>query len=628
MYITIKNLKAQNFLSYENLELTFEDGINIIEGWNEDATTSNGSGKSTVADVLTWALYGMVPRVLRSNEIIRNGAQRTHAEIEFENEFGVQFKVHRSLNPAKLEVWKNGEPIYYEKKPVLQGHLANKILGISYDVFTKTVYFPQNFQTRFLLLTEEERKNILFKIVRLDKFDTIHDEVTNDAKMLLMQYENSRTQLGAKIRLIDEAKELIKAYKIKADGFATEKAKDVASVDGELQSLETELQSMVSKQELLRSKAAKNPEIKLKLQRDIESKQKELEKLVLLREKKATLRSTLGNWYAKDDDYKKELSNLEMTNAPCPYCSRPLDKSFIVSKRQTVLTAAESNLEKIKALEKQVEKIDSFIANHYNPLNAEIDKLKMQLAAETKYDDELDHLESLRSSLFDRRKSLQTHRGKLIVSSNVYLDLIAESKIKIKKMLDEVKSDNLELIQMKEKIGGLRLLRKIFGPHGIKATILDGIINELNQIVKEYLEILYEQSVEVRFEVVEHNLPQRGLTCKIPVSFSMNGKEFPFNALSGGEKRRAILAVDLAISKIMAKRYGNGCNLMILDEVTTDLDEYSRKKFYDLLQYINQNKSIYLIDHSTDAQSIRGANILKVVKKNGISKLYGGGNGL
>jgi DNA repair exonuclease SbcCD ATPase subunit len=78
----------------------------------------------------------------------------------------------------------------------------------------------------------------------------------------------------------------------------------------------------------------------------------------------------------------------------------------------------------------------------------------------------------------------------------------------------------------------------------------------------------------------------------------------PIKTLSGGERTAIDLAVDLAVIDMIEDKAGKGLNIFILDEPFDGLDSVNKTQCLELLKNIDTNKSIVLVDHSSELKEM------------------------
>jgi exonuclease SbcC len=96
----LSKVLAENFQSWKNLQFMVSTGVTIIDGWNEDDQTSEGSGKSAVLNAISWNLFGKLPKDAKVDEVIKDGEDSCIVETHFSN----GDSIHRSRNPNELYI--------------------------------------------------------------------------------------------------------------------------------------------------------------------------------------------------------------------------------------------------------------------------------------------------------------------------------------------------------------------------------------------------------------------------------------------------------------------------------------------------------------------------------------------
>lgn len=158
----ITSLELTNWRTHSNTTLDFEKGTNVIIG-------VMGSGKSSIVNAITYALFGTFPglknRSVALKEIIKNKpnqSETSEIKLTFNKEKN-NYKVERIIkldgtNEAKLH--ENGKLIAGPKQKDVNERIE-KILGMDYEIFSRAVYAEQNELDFFLKLSPGERKKNL-----------------------------------------------------------------------------------------------------------------------------------------------------------------------------------------------------------------------------------------------------------------------------------------------------------------------------------------------------------------------------------------------------------------------------------------------------------------------------------
>jgi exonuclease SbcC len=184
---------------------SFRDRVVLdFEGLDLFAITGpTGAGKSSLIDAMTLALYGQVPRVSdKYKQLISHGAERMSVRFDF-SVGGETYRVARTIranggtSAFRLErvVADGTEPLADRDKDV--GAHIERILGLDYDAFVRSVVLPQGQFDAFLKGKPEERRKILVALLNLKVYEDMHGLVNRRAGQARAEAEFIARQLGA-----------------------------------------------------------------------------------------------------------------------------------------------------------------------------------------------------------------------------------------------------------------------------------------------------------------------------------------------------------------------------------------------------------------------------------------------
>jgi exonuclease SbcC len=167
-------LELEGFTSFkERLALDF-DGLDLFA-----ITGPTGAGKSSLIDAIVFALYGQVPRVGREyKQLISHGAERLSVKLDFEvadQRYRVARTARASGNPQTVlerETKKGYEPLAGRVKEIEDA--IERIVGLDYDAFTRSVVLPQGQFDAFLKGEPKERRKILVALLNLGVYEEMH----------------------------------------------------------------------------------------------------------------------------------------------------------------------------------------------------------------------------------------------------------------------------------------------------------------------------------------------------------------------------------------------------------------------------------------------------------------------
>ncbi|MFB6148018.1 MAG: AAA family ATPase, partial [Candidatus Nanohaloarchaea archaeon] len=180
----IAKVELENWKSHHETELDFSTGVNALIG-------TMGSGKSSVLEAITFALYGTTPalksREVTLDDVIRRSPSkaeeaRVKVWLKLDGEmYTVERNIVRDKGTKRSELRKDGELI---EAPSTQEvtEQVEKLLGMDFDSFTRAVYSRQNQLDVFMEMTPGERKEKVDELLKLDRFE--------DARKTVVKVEN------------------------------------------------------------------------------------------------------------------------------------------------------------------------------------------------------------------------------------------------------------------------------------------------------------------------------------------------------------------------------------------------------------------------------------------------------
>ena len=145
---------------------------------------------------------------------------------------------------------------------------------------------------------------------------------------------------------------------------------------------------------------------------------------------------------------------------------------------------------------------------------------------------------------------------------------------------------------------------------GMKTFIFDASLKSLNDCLDDYSSII---GFNIKFTVNTESSKRDFVTL-----IDKDGQLLQYEELSGGEQQLVNVAMAFALHSITSVSLG--INLLFLDELFENLDKANIEIIMDLVKYIGNGKSIYIITHQENF-SISGSNTIKVKKDNGITTI-------
>ncbi|HMV01671.1 MAG TPA: AAA family ATPase [Chitinophagales bacterium] len=613
----IISLKAKNFWSYESIYLTFDKGLCLVDGYNYDEVGSNGAGKSGLFNAICYGLFGDIPKKIKSDDIINrqfDGECVVILEIENNNK---KYIIERSRKPNILRFSINGI-IQADIDSKKTQKLIEKEFGFTFDIFLNSVYFSQN-SSNFLILNDEQKKSILTDLLDLKVFDRAEELVKSDFNKNYAYLSAKQTNYQKTLIDLEILNDQIALYKNKSIFFDNEVEEKLFNLNLELKQILDEIEDKNKKCEVYKNDL-------LIAQKDYDTNSSVYtEKLKTCEELEDLINSNItyqNEIKSQINSIIRDISKTSISFDQCPTCLQKVNQTLLLDIR--TLKEEEARVLKIN-LQNIIEEIKDV------PNLSELNKIKMNLVREL---DQLKlKIETINSSINSVNSIIVqiNHRlddiNKRIDSvkneKNPYIEICNDFNDQLEKGKEFCLNVSNEIIKLEEDNAYLTDLKEIFGNKGIKAYVFDNIVAELNILVNQYLNDLFNGNLRIEFSSFSEN--SKGV---IKQTFNqkifVNDEEVSLGSFSGGEEKRLIFATNLALAQIVSNRSNKDFNIVFFDEVFDGLDYEGKKSTYTLLSKLFKDQykkdSVLIIDHNTEFQTMF-ENVIKIEKRNGISRI-------
>ena len=578
--LTVKTLTVKNFLSvgnqtqainFEGKNLVLVLGENIDLG-GDDAGARNGTGKTTIINAISYALFGdALTQIRKDNLVNKTNNKDMLVAITFEKN-NKTYTIERGRKPQKLKFYINDVE---QESNEAQGENRetqaeiNKLIGMTHAMF-KNIIALNTYTQPFLATKQAEQREIIEQLLGItilsEKADLLKDQMrgTKDELMSEKYRLDSIKQSNEKIS------ESIKTIKLRSSAWQTQKDQDIAKFKDAIE----ELDKVDITSELDAHK---------KLQKHNE----DTKTLTSLQKEKAYHENSLTKADSNVDKTRKDIEYAQ--DAKCPTCEQELhgDKhTQLQDKLQTMLTESEDYSNKLKS--------DLVKIQH------QIDEIGDLGVIPDTYYDSIDEAYNHKGTLKDLKRQLEQTEAK----EDPYAEQIQELTKSAIQKIDYTKANELEdLYRHQEFLYKLLTAKDSF----LRTKIIEQNLTFLNQRLANYLaKVKLPHTVEFKPD--------------LSVAIEELGRELDFDNLSRGERNRLILSLSWAFRDVWEGLYQQ-INLLFIDElVDAGMDtsgvESSMAVLKDMAR--TQNKNIFLISHKDELIS-RVDSVLKVVKENGFT---------
>lgn len=673
--IVLKNIKARNFLSLGKVEVDlYNRGLTVIDGINNDSQSfdSNGSGKSSILEAITYSLYGKTIRGLSGDDVVnrvKGKEMEVILSLEVDNKSYTVARRRKFSGRNSIELIQGLSDITPSSEANLNVFME-ELLGMPFKVFISSIMYNDK-SVKFAVSSNSELKAMFDSILQLDYLEDCLETTKTKLKDLESKKANIETKMSSIASQLSTFEELEKEEKIKYK----RKLKEFQEAQESILEYIEELRKEKDYVEELLSQAKKSVSFK---EADVKTLEKELSNLEApeLTNPKIKYDEELGEIDEVIDQMSHHIKKLRRTlkdfedeieseTKRVKRYERALEEGMKVGDRCTVCNSiiTEENLswtnhETILSLSNSRGKIHgaklriSPIEKDIEDLEEKLKKLrKKQFEVQEKRDKELEQykidLENLKNSEYSiKAKELEAERKELVNLTKNLAELdkkseVLKAKIKGKRseyeryserpVEDDSERYSVKITECKEQlevgktnienlvkdIKALTFWKEAFGLNGIKSALLENIIPFLNTQVNKYLSNLSEGTV---VEFSNSKLLKSGkLSEGFTIDVFVGERKVDYFSASGGERKRIDIAIVLAIQDLLAVRSSKGINIVFMDEVFDALDITGAENVVSLLADMNKSKgSIFLITHNNDFKTYF-SNILTVVKKDGVS---------
>ena len=561
---------ATQGIDFDRKDLTLVLGENLDLGGDG---SRNGTGKTTIINALSYALYGQALTNIRRDNLI-NKTNNKNMLVSLNFSLNDQtYRVERGRKPNVLKLYVNNE----ERQAIddAQGDsretqdAIESILGMTHDMF-RHILALNTYTEPFLSLKANDQRAIIEQLLGI----TLLSERAERIKELNRDTKDAIAQEEMRIRAVQEANKRISEQIVSLEKRRTlwlnKQAEDVKKFKDAISALEHI-----------------DIEAEVQAHRDLEAYH--------LRKKQI---DDCNRWIHQIDHDNSKLqrdqTKLErdvdaLKEHRCHACGQELHDS----KQDEILADKQKNLQDIalQLLTNETQRIE-----HQNVLN-DLGELG---TAPTMFYDDLEQALNHKNSLDGLRRDFSNRASE----TDPYTEQIDDMQ---KQALQEITYDTLnELTRVFEHQDFL--LKLLTNKDSfVRKKIIEQNLSYLNQRLTHYLD-----RIGLPHQVVFQN--------DLTVEITELGRDLDFDNLSRGERNRLILSMSWAFRDVWESLY-HPINVLFIDElVDSGMDTQGVENSLALLKKMSRdrNKSVWLVSHR-DELAGRVGNILRVVKEGGFT---------
>lgn len=577
--LKIKNVSAKNFMSvgnntqavnFDNCQLTLVLGHNLDMGGDG---SRNGTGKTTIINALSYALYGdALTNIRKDNLINKTNGKGMITSVEFEIQ-GKQYRIERGRRPNILKLYIDGEDAVSEEQ---QGDSREtqkeieKIIGFPHNMF-KHLIALNTYTEPFLSMKNNDQKDMIEQLLGI-------------------------TELSQKAEILKERQ------KVTRDSIKEEEI-TINAINKSNERIEKNIQEIESRSRAWQSnKDAKITELGIQIidmeKLDIDQELNNHKTIVEVKEK-------LANKQTLDTELKRLETSVNRSSEKLLRLEKDLE-----SAKAGVCPACEQPTAHLDTHEQYTKEVEENIATEHLYF-AELEQRNKEIQTGLEQFDDIPEMPVTSYSTLEQalqhKHNLDTMRSQLeekVNEENPYIDQIESLKTSgLQEISFEVMNELTHLQEHQDFLYKLLTSKDSF----IRKKIIDQNIAYLNHRLSYYLEKLGLPH-EVKF------------ASDLGVEITEYGRDLDFDNLSRGERNRLILGLSWAFRDIY-ESLNRPMNLMCIDElVDSGMDSMGVENALAVLKKMHreQGKNIMLISHKEELIG-RVNNVLTVVKEGGFT---------
>ena len=567
--ILFEKIRWKNFLStgnqYTEIKLN-KSSTTLIVG-------TNGAGKSTVLDALTFSLFNKPFRRISKGQLTNSTNEKDcSVEVEF-SLGGIKWKVVRGIKPNKFEIYRDGTLLDQSSSANdQQKWLEQNVIKMNYKSFTQIVILGSSTFVPFMQLTAPNRREVIEDLLDIKIFSSMNNLIKDKIRQIKEEtrtFELKKESLNDKVEMQER---FIDEVETRGKQRITDKKDKINTLMGEVDNY---------------------VKVNEALENDVFDLTKEQEKVTGAGNKLAKLNNLKGKISQKVASVTKEHKFFTQ-NTVCPTCTQSIQEEFRINKIEDSQNKAKELQSGYKELEEAI-KNEQERESQFTVLSKEITKLTHGISKNNTSvsgcQRQVRELESEIQTLTSQLENRNTEHDKLET---------------FKSNLQETYED---LISRKDKIKYFNFTYGLLKDGGVKSKIITKYLPLINQQVNKYLQMM---DFYINFKLDE----EFNESIESPIH-----EDFSYASFSEGEKMRIDLALLFTWREVARFKNSVNTNLLIMDEVfDSSLDGFGTEEFLKIIRYVIKDANIFVISHKTGLED-KFESVARFEKVKGFSRM-------
>jgi DNA repair exonuclease SbcCD ATPase subunit len=570
--ILFETVRWKNFLStgnqYTEVDFT-KHHTNLIIG-------TNGAGKSTILDALTFSLFGKPFRKINKPQLINSTNEKDcSVEVCFSIN-NTDWKIVRGIKPNIFEIWKNNCLMNQFASAVdQQKWLEQNVIKMNYKSFTQIVILGSSAFVPFMQLSTNNRREVIEDLLDIKIFSTMNGLLK---EKLREQKDNVKVLTLKKESLMDKV-EMQETFIGELENRGKQNIKDK----------EVHIQKLLNEENDLM-----NDNISITEEID------DLERVMSVHTGASDTLKKLGNLKGKISNKVSRITKEHKfftENTVCPTCEQDIEETFRINKITDAQNKAKELQSGYKELEEAINREEER-ERQFLHLSKEITSLTHGISKNNT------KVSGCQRQVRDLESEIQRVADQL-ANRNIEDE-------KLESFKDNLKTTYDELSQRKNTINYYDFSYSLLRDGGVKSKIIKKYLPLINQQVNRYLQMM---DFYINFTLDE----EFNETVKSPIH-----EDFSYASFSEGEKMRIDLALLFTWREVARMKNSVNTNLLIMDEVfDSSLDGFGTDEFMKIIRFVIKDANIFVISHKADLHD-KFENVIRFEKVKGFSHMASG----
>jgi DNA repair exonuclease SbcCD ATPase subunit len=591
--VNFHRLAAKNFLSIgeEPVEISFTKGLHVITGSNKDKPDRrNAIGKSTIADALYFAIFGVTLRDIKKDLITNNiTGGNTHVELDVEVDSVKgkdEFKIIRTLNPSRVQVYKNGRDKTRDSISNTTKYICD-VLSASPAIFQNCVIMTVNNAIPFMAKNKIDKRKFIEDIFGMEIFSQMLSQ-------LRAEYNDIKREYEAEVAKFEEIETSLKNYNRQKEVTLNRRKEKKKTYLTRQQNNTVEIEDLDSQLNSLEGVSVN----------EIETNGDTLQnQITTCDDKISEYISIISEEKAKIKHKKEQALKIGTEEDTCPVCLRPIeehDLDNIKKEKQQLESSIDEMIENVKSIHAslvKVKDVKGIIQKSISKNTAKLTEAKL--------------IKQKKVNIEERIKQLNSWQSELKVDLAAVEDLQTDFDDLINETEERINTANNNIDSFRKQISKLDIVKYIVSEEGVKSYIVNKLLDLLNSKLMHYLRRLDSNSICVFNEYFEEEiLNEKNKVCSY------------FN-FSGAERKSIDLACLFTFSDIRRMQGGVKYNIAIYDELfDSSFDEKGIELITEILQdrVEELDECSIVISHRKESVKAVTGDVIYLQKQNGITR--------